>query len=106
YISTFPSREAFSQHLGHCINYIRQGIMCSADVTPLSFHPNPNLNEPTAEKFVTEFGNPHTCRNFNALFKWTWERKVDLPEYNRKLRITDDEMEKGKIDFEWGPGPE
>lgn len=54
----------------HCIDQIRQYIMCTGDLTPI----------PVIEyDFLGGFGYvnsdvPHTCRNFDAIRAWTNER--------------------------------
>ncbi|KAF2123208.1 hypothetical protein BDV96DRAFT_15554 [Lophiotrema nucula] len=50
-------------HMRHCIDYLRQSIMCAADS---------NL-EPVNEELggVTGWGSERTCRDFDALVGWT-----------------------------------
>lgn len=56
----------------HCLDYIRQGIQCQADLTPLLF----KWDEPTGN-VLPEFGITHTCRNWDKIHAWAKERKAD-----------------------------
>ncbi|KAJ5180968.1 hypothetical protein N7492_004178 [Penicillium capsulatum] len=58
-------------HVQHCIDYLRQSLMCTADT---------NL-EPVGEgeAGVTGYGYTRTCRDFNRVKKWAsenWAREL------------------------------
>ncbi|PQE27914.1 Tat pathway signal sequence protein [Rutstroemia sp. NJR-2017a BBW] len=57
-------------HIRHCLEYIRQSLICSADTTI-------ELAEKAAEGKVgvRGFGTEHICRDFHQLVEWTshWE---------------------------------
>ncbi|OJJ42268.1 hypothetical protein ASPZODRAFT_137405 [Penicilliopsis zonata CBS 506.65] len=59
-------------HIDHCIDYLRQGIQCSADMTPLGYWWNEEYQVP-----FPYFKEKHTCRNFNKLRDWSMGR---IPE--------------------------
>lgn len=50
--------DKYYNHTTHCIEYIRQAAMCSADLT-LEAAEDPNMYPPT----VQPWGNVHRCRN-------------------------------------------
>jgi hypothetical protein len=50
-------------HALHCIDWIRQALMCNADSTL----------DPTNDYIEFGDGNVHQCRDFDAVFKWTHE---------------------------------
>lgn len=52
-------------HQDHCIEQIRQYIMCSGDMTPIPTKYYPGLGRNYVKSDV-----PHTCRNFDALHNW------------------------------------
>jgi CTP-dependent riboflavin kinase len=54
--------EEVAEHTGHCFNYLRQGIMCSADVT---------LEGETKEG--PGEGSEHECVDYDALLEWANE---------------------------------
>ncbi|EKG16321.1 hypothetical protein MPH_06448 [Macrophomina phaseolina MS6] len=57
--------EDIVSHRDHCLDYIRQAIMCAGDVT----------FEPLDEAGVHGMGTTHRCRNFERIFSWTYERR-------------------------------
>ncbi|KAL2075217.1 hypothetical protein VTL71DRAFT_159 [Oculimacula yallundae] len=59
-------------HLDHCINYLRQSIMCKADMTPIPFR----LNNAT-RSLLPDFENVHTCRNFDKVREWGESRRSE-----------------------------
>jgi hypothetical protein len=52
-----------NEHLNHCWDYLRQNIMCSADVT-LEWY---KYNEPVG----TGWGYQHQCKDWDALVAWS-----------------------------------
>ena len=48
-----------AHHTAHCFNYLRQGIMCSADTT-LEGKTDAGPGE----------GSEHECTDYNALLEW------------------------------------
>ena len=61
---------------GHCINYLRQMIMCNADITPIPTRWYAGINQNYIDS-----NRPHTCRNFGKLRAWVSER------YNGSLAV-------------------
>jgi hypothetical protein len=59
------------KHLDHCIESIRQSLMCSGDITPLPFQWWSRYGELSPVAAVT-----HTCRDFEALRDWAKENRV------------------------------
>ncbi|KAG0704005.1 hypothetical protein DFH29DRAFT_802565 [Suillus ampliporus] len=60
-------------HLDHCIEMIRQNIMCNADVTMITWdwveghkHPYPNFN------------TRHQCRNYEKILDWASNHAVHI----------------------------
>ncbi|KAK4214178.1 hypothetical protein QBC37DRAFT_482433 [Rhypophila decipiens] len=56
-------------HQDHCIEQIRQYVMCSGDMTPIPTKYYPGLGRNYVESDV-----PHTCRNFDLLHDWMVDR--------------------------------
>ncbi|KZT37790.1 hypothetical protein SISSUDRAFT_1062539 [Sistotremastrum suecicum HHB10207 ss-3] len=58
-------------HTDHCVNIIRENIMCNADITP-------NVWQWNEERQVIfpHFDTIRTCRNFDAIYDWAKEREV------------------------------
>jgi hypothetical protein len=47
---------------------LREVLMCSADVTPLTFYDA--LDNPARKLPMPDFSTLHTCRNFDELLEW------------------------------------
>jgi hypothetical protein len=57
-------------HVDHCIDHIRQSLMCFSDVSPTSFYFDPKRgNNPKPV-------GTHMCRNFERVKEWAVERRV------------------------------
>ncbi|KAF3919606.1 hypothetical protein ABW20_dc0103818 [Dactylellina cionopaga] len=59
------------QHMDHCIDTIRQSLMCSADITPLPWRWNEER-----QKAVPVIEVAHKCRDFDAIHEWAMQNKV------------------------------
>jgi hypothetical protein len=66
-----------SDQLDHCIDHLRQMIMCNADMTPI-----PSRYFPGIKQNYIDSDQPHTCRNFEKLRDWVTER------YNGSLAVS------------------
>lgn len=67
--------ELYERHYEHCVDYIRQSLMCQFDtgIIPYNWvldHQNPTPNANTH----------HKCVDWDALQIWLKDRKVDVPE--------------------------
>ncbi|KAG2068291.1 hypothetical protein BDR04DRAFT_1232905 [Suillus decipiens] len=67
------SPEIVRMHFDHCVEMIRQNIMCHADVTMITWNwveghtvPYPNFN------------TRHQCRNFEKIIDWSVENAVHI----------------------------
>jgi hypothetical protein len=72
-------------HLDHCIDYLRQVIMCHGDLTPITFEWNIEL-----DTYLAHHSTTHECRDFGEIFEWAKGRNntgivVDGNHENRKL---------------------
>ena len=66
----------------HCIDSIRQSLMCSADISPITWHWR-------EDGFKQDMNNTHICRDFDAIMRWAEEHMVTR-EINS--RIPDEEV--------------
>lgn len=61
------------EHRSHCVEYLRQSIICNADTTL--------EGETGAWATSTGWGQTHSCVNFDALTEWADKRAIwDLSE--------------------------
>ncbi|KAH6653029.1 hypothetical protein BKA67DRAFT_659676 [Truncatella angustata] len=58
--------DAF-RHWDHCIDSLRQTLMCHADVAPIPFH----VNIPAKKGIFPRLATTHTCRNFERIQQWS-----------------------------------
>ncbi|KAG9185549.1 hypothetical protein G6011_06880 [Alternaria panax] len=75
---TVNTKATTFEHWEHCIDSLRQTIMCHADISPLQFRINA-INGILAPDLATR----HTCRDFSKIHQWAKEREA--PEYEFKV---------------------
>ncbi|KAF2501409.1 hypothetical protein BU16DRAFT_451673 [Lophium mytilinum] len=63
------------EHVDHCVDSIRQSLMCSGDVTPLPWKWGKNETDGT-DLLHPEAHVVHTCRDWTSLIQWAKDRKV------------------------------
>ncbi|GFF57926.1 hypothetical protein IFM61392_05424 [Aspergillus lentulus] len=77
-----PNDEEAMHHLDHCIEMIRQSLMCSADITVDVWAWNEEKQMVTVRA-----DNMHTCRDFEAIRQWALERPAG--EFDRTINLVD-----------------
>ncbi|KAG8157994.1 hypothetical protein KVR01_012266 [Diaporthe batatas] len=82
------------RHVAHCLNTLRDAVMCMADATPMSFVDGFQMS------YVTD-NQAHMCRDWEGLRAW-----ANAPERGVRTRVTDTEagndLEPGALfDFEY-----
>ncbi|KAL7939302.1 hypothetical protein V8C35DRAFT_275146 [Trichoderma chlorosporum] len=55
-------------HTFHCLDYLRESILCASDSTLEPF--KPNFDSTAHRKGVDGYGTPHQCRDFGKLRSW------------------------------------
>ena len=55
--------------VAHCIDYLRQVLMCHADMTPITLDLVPH-------KYNPNFSIKHTCRNWDRVWDFALERNI------------------------------
>lgn len=64
-------------HIAHCINYIRQILMCRADVTLLEYHDVESAGL-GSERQRTTFDSPHMCADYGKIYDWAWNKRIKV----------------------------
>jgi hypothetical protein len=67
-------------HVGHCVNILRQQLMCTADTTLFG---QMWVNATSLRTFA-DFSTHHKCKNFDLVREWAVEhqcREDDVAEY-------------------------
>ncbi|KAI9814389.1 MAG: hypothetical protein M1827_003245 [Pycnora praestabilis] len=65
--------DVFKVHIDHCVEMLRQFVMCNADAGIVTAHWIEQRNRPWPD-----FNTKHVCRDFEGLLDWT--REHQLPE--------------------------
>ncbi|KAH6721311.1 hypothetical protein BKA61DRAFT_567908 [Leptodontidium sp. MPI-SDFR-AT-0119] len=60
------------RHWDHCIDALRQTLMCHADISPIPFH----VNVPKSSGIFPRLATTHTCRNFTKIQEWSKEHSA------------------------------
>ncbi|KAK7741829.1 hypothetical protein SLS53_004894 [Cytospora paraplurivora] len=86
------SAEAMARedkHVDHCIEYIREALMCQPDLSMVTFRwiNNTAQHEDKSAFYPTNFDvDMHTCASWEVLDAWAGQRSFDLFEVDRLLR--------------------
>ncbi|KAL1799376.1 hypothetical protein ACET3X_003413 [Alternaria dauci] len=68
------ARNELERHVNHCIETLRQGIMCRGDVSLGTYtYLSGDGNDVTARSWAS-----HQCVDFDALMTWTESRAIDI----------------------------
>ncbi|KAF7975505.1 hypothetical protein HWV62_9437 [Athelia sp. TMB] len=71
-------------HVDHCLNAIRESLVCNADLTPVTWH----WNERDQISGV-EFNAVHTCVNWDNIHAWAAENAARI-KFNAHHHVQDD----------------
>lgn len=69
YFDLRDTPEDIATHLDHCVDYLRQAVMCSTDITWIPVEWNTRFN-----RLLADFDSVHTCRNYNKIQSWMLPR--------------------------------
>ncbi|KAF9522396.1 hypothetical protein CPB83DRAFT_777148, partial [Crepidotus variabilis] len=71
-----------TDHLSHCIEWLRQSVMCSVDITPIPWRWDfkDKIAKPTADI-------QHTCRNFDKVKDWAKENHLE--KFDKTVYVKD-----------------
>lgn len=76
--------RAYRNHLDHCVDMLRQHVLCNADVGLVTYDWVKGYDTP-----YPDFSNWHRCRNVEKIWEWNEENSVHLPR-ERLTRFGDD----------------
>jgi hypothetical protein len=71
--SAYPVADRADQELDHCIDSIRQNLICHADLAVMTFHWVGDSEDPKPN-----FKYEHECVDWKALESWAMERAFDV----------------------------
>ncbi|KAJ7158962.1 hypothetical protein C8R43DRAFT_1124603 [Mycena crocata] len=79
-----PSQKNATQHVSHCVDWIRQTLQCSSDTSVIVWQWDDTQNRNTFRGDVA-----HTCRKFDKIQAWAKERALPTT-YDPTVLIEDD----------------
>ncbi|GAQ47695.1 hypothetical protein AAWM_06151 [Aspergillus awamori] len=82
------------RHWDHCVDSIRETLMCHADVAPIPFR----VNFPASKVIVPRLATTHTCRNFTKIQEWAKEHKASYWNYNVTAEQAEEIMRESGFD--------
>ncbi|KAJ7202035.1 hypothetical protein GGX14DRAFT_570934 [Mycena pura] len=101
-----PSQKNATEHVGHCIDWIRQSIMCTGDTSVIVWQWENWVNASIVKGNVA-----HTCRKFDKLQEWAKDRML-LKAYDPTVHIEDDIVDRNSTrpiptqqNSDYKPGP-
>lgn len=70
-------------HASHCIDSLRQAVMCAVDITPIPWRWFPDRGESQPYSSIQ-----HTCRNFEQVREWAKENH--LKSFDKTVPVVDE----------------
>ena len=74
-------------HVHHCFNYLRQTILCAADMTLEEGVPEIGIDV-TGELAVDGLGMTHTCRDWSKVFDYVTDDYSEFKEWKKTHNVT------------------
>jgi len=85
-MSRFHQAMLTQSKTDHCIDYLRQVIMCHGDLTPITFEWNDELST-----YLAHHRTQHVCRRFDKIFDWSERRNKEymhIDENHQNVELT------------------
>ncbi|KAJ7775804.1 hypothetical protein B0H14DRAFT_2631836 [Mycena olivaceomarginata] len=76
--------ERAREHVSHCVDWIRESIMCHSDTSVIVWQWNGRVQQSMPKARI-----PHTCRNFEPIQKWGRQNQM-VVVYNDTIHLDDD----------------
>ena len=75
-------------HLNHCVDAIRQSLMCNPDITPLVWQWSDE-----AQRQIPRANVLHTCRDFSHIQSWARNHQAPPDHMDTRAREMDDPLD-------------
>ncbi|RWA07720.1 hypothetical protein EKO27_g7384 [Xylaria grammica] len=79
------SPRTWRLHTDHCVDYLRQAIMCHGDTTPVN-----QKWYPQAHRFGPDFATVHVCKPFDEIVEWSQLRTPEGRKGTRGIEVAKD----------------
>ncbi|KAK7047091.1 hypothetical protein VNI00_006755 [Paramarasmius palmivorus] len=85
---TMESKQDEDEHIAHCIDHLRQSIMCASDVSTIVWQWIPERN-----RTMGRSGVPHTCRDFEKISEWAGrpENQIRFADFDFDVKPPEDD---------------
>ncbi|KAJ6597467.1 hypothetical protein DFH09DRAFT_972116 [Mycena vulgaris] len=80
--------DIFRTHLDHCVELIRQNLMCIADTGVITYEWVDGWDLP-----YPDFNTAHQCRNYDKVLEWAYSQSVHVPRPNVTREAVDYEVD-------------
>lgn len=77
------AQEIANMHLDHCVDGLRQALMCGADIGTIPFRFGADQTD-----IKTVAGHLHTCRDWDAFQEYVTANEIQVP-FHAKAKIED-----------------
>ncbi|KAI8949551.1 hypothetical protein F4801DRAFT_603236 [Xylaria longipes] len=82
---TYDRENHEFRHWNHCVDALRQTLMCHADISPIAWR----LNVPVRKMIIPRLSTTHTCRNFSKIHEWARKHSAGDWNYNVTAEMAD-----------------
>ncbi|EXJ54777.1 hypothetical protein A1O7_10118 [Cladophialophora yegresii CBS 114405] len=91
-----PTKDEAAAHIDHCIDHIRQALMCQGSTDIITFRKDHK------DRTVPNFDGPHVCRKYEPIAQWARDHKA----WNMTPEGDDDDEDGQSNEHEHGRGHE
>ncbi|KAH8882945.1 hypothetical protein GQ53DRAFT_831136 [Thozetella sp. PMI_491] len=75
--------DFLTTHYLHCIDRLRQNVMCHSNTGTLYYYWNEEKEVP---RWMVNMETPQKCRNFDRIHQWAKEHHYDTDDFENKVR--------------------
>ncbi|CCM06845.1 uncharacterized protein FIBRA_09149 [Fibroporia radiculosa] len=84
----------FRDHLNHCLEMLRQNLMCHADIAFITYDWVAGFPKP-----FPDFNTVHQCRDFTKIQQWNRANRVRIPLERIQATRKDSELSAAVVDL-------
>ncbi|KAJ6496924.1 hypothetical protein DFH09DRAFT_945732 [Mycena vulgaris] len=81
--SNIKTSEPSRKHVSHCVDWLRNSIMCHSDTSVIVWQWNARVNQSTPKARV-----PHSCKKFEPIRDWGKKNEI-LADYEHTIHLKD-----------------
>ena len=69
-------RADFKLFEDHCLEHLRQTLMCNADLRPIPMEDFIREEDGRRLEYVPMYTTEHACRDWDEIWDWAWQRNT------------------------------